>query len=70
MAAAVYYEPNALTTEKVQEKLGADYKIPRSIVRPDIAKELGVYEARVQSVQNELEQGAGITASAITFEPA
>ena len=70
VAGAVHYDPNALTTEKVQEKLGADYKVPRSIVRGDIAKELGVYEARVQPVQDELEQGPGITAFAITFEPA
>ena len=47
-----------------------DYKVPRSIVHADIAKELGVYEARVQTVQGELEQGPGITTSAITFEPA
>ena len=44
--------------------------MPRSIVRPDIAKEHGVYGARFQPVQRELEQGAWITASAITFEPA
>ena len=67
---AVHYDPNALTTKKIQEKLNADYKVPRSIVRPDIAKELGVYEARVEPVQDELEQGPGITASAITIEPA
>ena len=54
MAEAVHYDPNALTMEKVQDQLGADYKVPRSIVRPDIAKELGVYEARVQTAQEEL----------------
>ena len=70
VAAAVHYDPNALTTEKIKEKVGADYKVPRSIVRPDIAKELGVYKDRVQPVQDELEKGPGLTASAITFEPA
>lgn len=54
VAEAVHYDPNALTMEKVQDQLGADYKVPRSIVCPDIAKELGVYEARVQTVQEEL----------------
>ena len=46
VAAAVHYDPNALTTEKIKEKVGADYIVPRSIVRPDIAKELSVYKDR------------------------
>ena len=70
VAGAVHYDPNALTTEKVSEKLGADYKVPRSIARPDIARELGVYKDRMQPIKDDLEQGPGITPSAITFEPA
>ena len=70
VAGAVHYDPNALTTEKVSEKLGADYKVPRSIARPDIARELGVYQDRMQPIKDDLEHGPGITPSAITFEPA
>ena len=50
--------------------MNVDYKVPRSIVRPDIARDLGVYRDRIQPIEAELEQGPGITQSAITFEPA
>jgi hypothetical protein len=70
VANAVHFDPNALTDEKVQETVQVDYKPPRSIVRPDIAKDLGVYQQRMKPIEAELEQGPGITQSAITFEPA
>ena len=70
VADAVHFDAQALTDEKVQETVQVDYKVPRSISRPDIAKDLGVYEKRVQPIQAELEQGAGLTPSSITFEPA
>ena len=70
VAGAVHYDPNALTTEKVSEKLGTDYKVPWSIAWPDIARELGVYQDRMQPIKDDLEQGPGITPSAITFAPA
>jgi hypothetical protein len=65
-----YFDPNSLTDENVGEKVDVDYKVPRSIVRPDIARDLGVYQDRIQPIEAELEQGPGITKSAITFEPA
>ena len=54
---AVHSDPNALTDEKVQETVQVDYKPPRSIVRPDIAKDLGVYQQRMKPIEEELEQG-------------
>ena len=70
VADAVNYDPEALSDEKVQEKTGTDYKVPRTIARPEIAKDLGVYKERLQPVEDSLELGAGITQSSITFEPA
>ena len=70
VADAVHFDPNSLTDEKVGETVNVDYKVPRSIVRPDIARDLGVYRDRIQPIEAELEQGPGITQSAITFEPA
>ena len=70
VADAVNYDPEALSDEKVQEKTSSDYKVPRTIARPEIAKDLGVYKERLQPVEDSLELGAGITQSSITFEPA
>ena len=69
-ADAVNFDAQALTDEKVQETVQVDYKVPRSISRPDIAKDLGVYEKRVQPIEAELEQGASLTPSSITFAQA
>jgi len=70
VADAVSFDPNALTDEKVKETVDVDYKVPRSIIRPDVKKDLGLYEERLQPIQEELEQGAGINMGSITFEPA
>ena len=70
VADAVHYDPNALTDDKVAEKVKVDYKVPRTIVRPSIEKDLGVYKSSLQPVHEDLEAGAGKTPSAITFEPA
>lgn len=70
VADAVHYDPNSLTTEKVKEKTGVDYTVPRNIVRPEIAKELGVYTDRLKPIEDELEAGAGTNPGSITFEPA
>tara|TARA_R110001606_G_scaffold214320_3_gene362130 strand:- start:2845 stop:4995 length:2151 start_codon:yes stop_codon:yes gene_type:complete len=69
-ADAVHYDPNELTTEKVQEKTGVDYEIPRSVARPDLARDLGLYEDILEPVSASLAAGPGITQSAITYEPA
>ena len=67
---AINYDPAAITDEKVQEKTGVTYDVPRKVVRPEVAEDLGLYKNRLAPVQDDLEVGAGITASAITFEPA
>ena len=70
VADAVHYDPNALTDEKVEEKTGVEYKVPRQIMRPDVARDLGVYEDKLKPIQNDLEMGAGQNPGSITFEPA
>lgn len=70
VADAVHYDPNALTSEKVQEKAGADYDVPRTIARPDIAKDLGVLRDRLEPIHDDLEVGPGVNPGSITFEPA
>ena len=70
VADAVHYDPNSLTTAKVKEKTGVDYKVPRNIVRPEIAKELGIYAEKLKPIEDELEAGPGTNPGSITFEPA
>jgi len=66
----VSFDPNGLTDEKVKEQTGMDYKVPRNIVRPDIAKELGLYKDRLKPIKDDLEAGAGTNPGSITYEPA
>lgn len=70
VAGAVNYDPNAITPEKVEEKLGVDYTPKRAVARPDLEQELGVYENTLAPVDEELQSGAGTTNSSITYEPA
>ncbi len=70
VADAVSMDPNKLTTETVKEQVGVDYKIPNNIVRPDIAKDLGIYEEDLAPIQDDLELGAGNMPGSITYEPA
>jgi hypothetical protein len=67
---AVSFDPNELTSEKVQDKVGVDYKPKTSIARPDIAKDLGVYKDILKPVEDELQNKAGTNVGSITFEPA
>ena len=70
VAGSVNYDPNELTTEKVKEKVGVDYKIPRTIARPDIARDLGLYRDILEPVHDSLANGPGLTATSATYEPA
>jgi len=70
VAGAVNYDPNAITPEKVDEKLGVDYTPKRAIARPDIEQDLGVFKNTLSPVEEELQTGAGTTNSSITYEPA
>jgi len=70
VAGAVSYNPNTLTDDKIKEQVGVDYNVPSSIVRPDIAKDLGLYKDALEPVKDELELGAGTGQGSITYEPA
>jgi len=70
IAESVSYDPNALTDEKIKEKTDVDYKVPTSIARPDIAKELGLFKDNLEPVKDELELGSKTTPGSITYEPA
>jgi|TARA_R110002153_G_scaffold3977_1_gene19043 hypothetical protein len=70
LSESVSYNPNALTDENVKEKANVDYKVPTSVARPDIAKELGLFKDTLQPVKDDLEQGSNTNPGAITFEPA
>lgn len=70
VADAVSYNPNALTSDKVKDKVGVSYDVPESIVRPEIAKDLGLFKDKLAPVQDELQLGASAIEGAITFEPA
>jgi hypothetical protein len=70
VAGQVNYDPNEITAEKVQERAGVDYKVPRTIARPDIARDLGLYREILEPIQDNLATGPGLTATSITYEPA
>ena len=70
VAGAVTYNPNALTKDKVQEEVGVDYSPKTSIVRPDLARDLGMYKDALQPIEDDLELGTGKVAGSITYEPA
>ena len=70
VADAVSYDPNELTTEKVKDKTGVDYTVPKTIARPDIAKDLGLYKEILEPIEDELAMGAGVNPGSITYEPA
>ena len=70
VAGAVNYDPNAITSEKVQEKAGIQYDVPRTIKRPNLAKDLGVYKDTLKPVEDSLEMGPGKSQTSVTFEPA
>ena len=70
VAGAVNYDPNAITPEKVDEKLGVDYTPKRAVARPNLEQDLGVYDNTLAPVDEELQSGAGTTNSSITYEPA
>jgi hypothetical protein len=70
VAGAINYDPNAITSEKVEEMAGVQYTPKRPIARPDIEKDLGPYKDKLEPIADELEMGTGDSPSAIYFEPA
>lgn len=70
VAGEVSYDPNAITSEKVQEKAGVNYKPKRPIARPDIERDLGPYKDALEPIAEGLELGTGDSPSSVFFEPA
>jgi len=70
VADAVHFNPKAITEDRVKDEMKVDYKVPRNIKRPDIARDLGYYEDRLGPIKDDLEMGPGVTPESITFEPA
>jgi hypothetical protein len=66
----VNYDPNAITTEKVKEKAKVDFEVPRTVLRPEIERELGILKSKTQPIHEELESGASAGPTAVNFEPA
>jgi hypothetical protein len=66
----VSYNPNRLTEKKVKDQTNLDYKIPLNISRPDIAKDLGVYEDKLTPIADELEVDTSNIQGSMVFEPA
>lgn len=70
VAGEVNYDPNAITSQKVEEMAGVQYTPKRPIARPDIEKDLGPYKDKLEPIADELEMGSGDSPSAVYFEPA
>ena len=66
----VSYNPNRLTEKKVKDQTNLDYKIPLNISRPDIAKDLGVYEDKLTPIADELEVDTSNIQGSMVYEPA
>jgi len=69
VAGAVNYDPSQITSEKVKEKTGVDYKVPVKYNRPDIEKDLGIYKDGLAPISAELNEGVGIVPNSLTWEP-
>ena len=70
VADMVSYNPQGLTEQKIKEQANVDYELPQSIVRPNIAKDLGIYKETLKPIEDDLELGAGKVPGSITYEPA
>ena len=66
----VNYDPEELTSEKVKEKTGQEYDVPKSVARANLLSDAGLYADTLSPVEDELAIGPGKTATSITFEPA
>lgn len=60
---SVYFDPKEVKAPKKQKK--------STIARPELDKRLGIYRRTLERVEeDQLKQGAGVTDTAFTFEPA
>lgn len=70
VADSVSFDPKKITPEKIEEKLGKQIGTKNNITRPDLERDAGLYNEKLQDVENDLEMGPGTTPSAVTWEPA
>ena len=70
VAGEVNYDPEQITSEKVKEKAGVDYVVPRKYRRPDVNTDLGIYKDKLEPVHEQLNEGASTSPTALNFEPA
>jgi hypothetical protein len=70
VADTISFNPNAITSKSVKEKTGVDFTPKRSVARPEIAAQLGLYKNTLKDIEDDLELGAGTIPGSITFEPA
>jgi hypothetical protein len=67
VADSVYFDPKEPSEDKIAEVTG---KKSATVKRKDILKETGTYEDKLKEVEDELQEGAGVTPTSFTFEPA
>lgn len=62
-----YFDPKEPTEDKISEVTGQK---SATVKRKDILKEMGTYEASLDRIKDELQEGVGKTPTSFTFEPA
>ena len=67
VADSVYFDPKEPSEDQIAEITG---KKSATVKRKDILKETGTYEDKLKEVEDELKEGAGVTPTSFTFEPA
>ena len=67
VADSVYFDPKEPSEDQIAEVTG---KKSATVKRKDILKETGTYEDKLKEVEDELQEGAGVTPTSFTFEPA
>ena len=65
----IHFDPKEVTEEKLNEMTGGKSKSPTS-ARPELLKRAGPFADQLGRVEDKLREGAGITPTALTFEPA
>jgi len=70
---AAYFDPQEVTEEKINEKLGEmgnkpTRKVSATASRPELA--LGVHEGQLERIADQVKPGVGLTPTSFTWEPA
>lgn len=67
VADSVYFDPKEPSEDQIAEITG---KKSATVKRKDILKETGTYEDKLKEVEDDIQEGAGVTPTSFTFEPA